>query len=39
MTQTFGKKLRDVRIKSEVGLRELARLVDKSPGMWIKGNY
>jgi transcriptional regulator with XRE-family HTH domain len=32
MTQTFGKKLRDVRIKSEVGLRELARLVDKSPG-------
>ena len=32
MTETFGKKLRDLRIDSEVGLRELARLIDKSPG-------
>ncbi len=32
MTETFGKKLKDLRINSEVGLRELARLIDKSPG-------
>jgi transcriptional regulator with XRE-family HTH domain len=32
MTDTFGKKLRDLRISSDVGLRELARLIDKSPG-------
>ena len=32
MTETFGKKLKDVRLNSEVGLRELARLIDKSPG-------
>jgi transcriptional regulator with XRE-family HTH domain len=32
MTETFGKKLRELRIKSAVGLRELARLIDKSPG-------
>jgi transcriptional regulator with XRE-family HTH domain len=32
MTETFGKKLRELRINSEIGLRELARLVDKSPG-------
>ena len=32
MTETFGKKLRNFRLKAEVGLRELARLIDKSPG-------
>jgi transcriptional regulator with XRE-family HTH domain len=32
MTDTFGKKLRELRIQSEIGLRELARLIDKSPG-------
>jgi transcriptional regulator with XRE-family HTH domain len=32
MTETFGKKLRDLRIHAEVGLRELARLIEKSPG-------
>ena len=32
MTETFGKKLRDLRINSEIGLRELARLINKSPG-------
>ncbi len=32
MTETFGKKLRDLRIHSEIGLRELARLIDKSAG-------
>ena len=32
MTETFGKKLRDLRIQAEVGLRELARLIEKSPG-------
>ena len=32
MTETFGKKLRDLRIDSGIGLRELARLIDKSPG-------
>ena len=32
MTDTFGKKLRDLRVNSEIGLRELARLIDKSPG-------
>jgi transcriptional regulator with XRE-family HTH domain len=32
MTDTFGKKLRDFRIQADVGLRELARLIEKSPG-------
>ena len=32
MTDTFGKKLRDFRIRADVGLRELARLIEKSPG-------
>jgi len=32
MTETFGKTLRKLRLESRVGLRELARLVDKSPG-------
>lgn len=32
MSDTFGKKLRDLRVQSDVGLRELARLIDKSPG-------
>lgn len=32
MTETFGKKLRDLRINADVGLRELARLIEKSPG-------
>jgi transcriptional regulator with XRE-family HTH domain len=32
MADTFGKKLRDLRINAEVGLRELARLVEKSAG-------
>ena len=32
MTDTFGKKLRDLRINADVGLRELARLIEKSPG-------
>jgi transcriptional regulator with XRE-family HTH domain len=32
MTDTFGKKLRDFRIHADVGLRELARLINKSPG-------
>jgi transcriptional regulator with XRE-family HTH domain len=32
MTDTFGKKLRDFRIHADVGLRELARLIGKSPG-------
>jgi len=32
MTDTFGKKLRELRVNSDVGLRELARLIDKSPG-------
>ena len=29
---TFGKLLRSFRLKAGVGLRELARLIDKSPG-------
>ena len=32
MTETFGKKIRNLRVNSEIGLRELARLIDKSPG-------
>jgi transcriptional regulator with XRE-family HTH domain len=32
MTDTFGKTLRRLRQDAQVGLRELARLVDKSPG-------
>ena len=32
MIETFGKKLRDLRVESDIGLRELARLINKSPG-------
>jgi transcriptional regulator with XRE-family HTH domain len=32
MTETFGKTLRRFRMQSGNGLRELARLIDKSPG-------
>jgi transcriptional regulator with XRE-family HTH domain len=32
MTETFGNTLRNLRLKAEVGLRELARQIDKSPG-------
>jgi transcriptional regulator with XRE-family HTH domain len=32
MTDTFGKTLRRLRLEARVGLRELARMVDKSPG-------
>jgi transcriptional regulator with XRE-family HTH domain len=32
MAETFGQKLRGLRISSEIGLRELSRLIDKSPG-------
>jgi transcriptional regulator with XRE-family HTH domain len=32
MFDTFGKKLRNLRIQADVGLRELARLINKSPG-------
>jgi transcriptional regulator with XRE-family HTH domain len=32
MTDTFGQKLRDLRVLADVGLRELARLISKSPG-------
>jgi transcriptional regulator with XRE-family HTH domain len=32
MTDTFGKTLRRLRAEAQMGLRELARLVDKSPG-------
>jgi transcriptional regulator with XRE-family HTH domain len=32
MTDTFGKILRRFRVQSGIGLRELARLIDKSPG-------
>jgi transcriptional regulator with XRE-family HTH domain len=32
MTETFGKKIRDLRVNSEMGLRELARLINKSAG-------
>jgi len=32
MTKTFGKILRELRVNSDIGLRELARLIDKSPG-------
>jgi HTH-type transcriptional regulator, competence development regulator len=32
MVDTFGKTLRRIRLDAQVGLRELARLVDKSPG-------
>jgi HTH-type transcriptional regulator, competence development regulator len=32
MTDTFGKTLRRLRLDAQVGLRELARMVDKSPG-------
>lgn len=31
-TDTFGKLLRSFRLKAGLGLRELARLIDKSPG-------
>lgn len=32
MTDTFGNILRSLRLDAGVGLRELARLIDKSPG-------
>ena len=32
MTETFGKILRKFRMQTDIGLRELARLIDKSPG-------
>jgi transcriptional regulator with XRE-family HTH domain len=32
MIDTFGKKLRDFRLNADMGLRELARLINKSPG-------
>ena len=32
MDNSFGETLREVRIKAGVGLRELARLINKSPG-------
>ena len=32
MIETFGKRLRDLRVKSDIGLRELARFINKSPG-------
>ena len=32
MSETFGKTLRDLRLKAGVGLRELATLINKSPG-------
>ena len=32
MADSFGKKIRDLRVNSEVGLREMARLINKSPG-------
>lgn len=32
MGETFGKTLRDFRVQTGVGLRELARLIDKSAG-------
>jgi transcriptional regulator with XRE-family HTH domain len=32
MSETFGKTLRKLRLDAQVGLRELARLVEKSPG-------
>jgi len=32
MANTFGEILRDIRINAGVGLRELSRLIDKSPG-------
>jgi len=32
MVKTFGEMLREIRITAGVGLRELARLIDKSPG-------
>ena len=32
MTDSFGNTLRRLRLKADVGLRELARLIDKSAG-------
>lgn len=32
MEKTFGETLRSIRLDREVGLRELARLINKSPG-------
>lgn len=32
MAETFGKTLRRLRLDAGVGLRELARLIEKSPG-------
>lgn len=32
MERTFGETLRDYRLKADVGLRELSRIIGKSPG-------
>jgi transcriptional regulator with XRE-family HTH domain len=32
MVETFGKKIRDLRVDSKIGLRELARRINKSAG-------
>jgi transcriptional regulator with XRE-family HTH domain len=32
MDDSFGKTLRDLRLQAQVGLRELAALINKSPG-------
>jgi transcriptional regulator with XRE-family HTH domain len=32
MDKAFGETLKDLRLKAEVGLRELARMINKSPG-------
>jgi transcriptional regulator with XRE-family HTH domain len=32
MASSFGETLRNLRIRAEIGLRELARMIDKSPG-------
>ena len=32
MNKTFGETVKDLRIKAGIGLRELARIIDKSPG-------
>ncbi len=32
MDNAFGETLKDLRLKAEVGLRELARMINKSPG-------
>ena len=32
MNKTFGETIKNLRIKAGIGLRELARIIDKSPG-------